>query len=164
MGEFLQPYGVGLLAILGTLLGTWVGYRLKASDEKKDRARRVRATWGAISAEVEACKRMATVYLAPNEQGQRIGAPQWRLPDVMLTSSLRALLADGDPSEPEVDALLKYHTEAETLNRGLDLAQEATGAADLRRHMELNDLKARRLVEGGEYYAPLRPLIDRHLG
>jgi hypothetical protein len=26
-----------------------------------------------------------------------------------------------------------------------------------------NDLKAQRLVEGGEYYAALRPLIDAHL-
>jgi len=153
-----------MLAIVGTLLGTWAGYRLRASDERKDKRRRIRATWGAISAEVEACKRMAGTYLGLN--GQRVIAPQWRLPNVMLTSSLRALLADGDPTEPEVDALLKFHNEVEALNRGLDLAEAEVGgggAADARRRMEVNDLKAQRLVEGGEYYAALRPLIDRHL-
>jgi hypothetical protein len=84
----------------------------------------------------------------------------------MLTSSLRALLADGDPTDPEVDALLRFHNEVETLNRGLALAQNEVGggAAEARRRMEVNDLKARRLIEGGEYYAPLRPLIDRHVG
>jgi len=164
MGAFIQLYGGQMLTIVGTLLGTWAGYRLRASDERKDKRRRIRATWGAISAEVEACKRMATEYLRPTGNGHRVAAPQWRLPNVMLTSSLRALLADGDPSEPEVDALLKYHTEVETLNRGLDLAQEAgTSLLDLSSRMWVNDLKAQRLAEGGEYYAALRPLIDRHV-
>jgi hypothetical protein len=54
MSEFSTP----LFAILGTLLGAWLGYRLKASDEKAAKQKRLRATWGAISAEVEACKRM----------------------------------------------------------------------------------------------------------
>jgi hypothetical protein len=83
------------------------------------------------------------------------------MPDVMLTSSLRALLADGDPTEAEVDALLKFHNQAETLNRGLDIAQR--GPAINPRQMERNNLKAQRLVDGGECYAALRPLIDIHL-
>src|SRR5512143_1285513 len=122
MGEFIQQYGGTMLAVAGTLLGTWLGYKLKSQDEKRSRERRVRATWGAISAEVEACKRMATAYLAPFE-GHRVAAPQWRLPDIMLTKSLHALLGDGDPTEAEIDALLQFHTEVESLNRGLDLAQ-----------------------------------------
>ena len=165
MSEFIQVYGFTLLAIAGTLLGTWLGYKLKAQDEAKRRERRVRATWGAISAEVEACKRMATVYLTPDEDGKRVQAPQWRLPDVMLTKSVHALLGDGDPSEAEIDALLAFHTEVESLNRGLDLAQEAVdgGGVGVRGRTEVNDLKARRLIEGGEYYVALRPLIDQHV-
>jgi hypothetical protein len=120
--DSILMYGGQMVTIVGTLLGTWAGYRLKSYDEAKAKAKRVRATWGAISAEVEACQRMAAEYLR-SAQGGRILAPQWRLPDVMLTSSLRALLADGDPTEAEVDALLRFHTEADALNRGLDLAR-----------------------------------------
>jgi hypothetical protein len=86
------------------------------------------------------------------------------LPDVMLKSSLQALLGEGNPTEQEVDAALNYHNEVQTLNHGLDLAEEVrASAADARRQMERNDLKANRLIEGGDYYAVLRPLIDAHL-
>jgi hypothetical protein len=82
----------------------------------------------------------------------------------MLTKSLHALLGDGDPTEQEIDALLQFHTEVESLNRGLDLAQGLRVVeAELISRMRVNDTKAKRLIEGGEYYVALRPLIDKHV-
>jgi hypothetical protein len=162
----LANIALPLVGVVSALLGTWAGYRLKAGDEKKAKHLRVRATWGAISAEVEACKRIATMYLTPDEQGNRVAAPQWRLPDVMLASSLRALLADGDPTEKEVDALLAFHSEVDTLNRGLDLVQQATqgfSQPKIDERRAINDLKAKRIASDGEYYVALRLLIDKHV-
>src|ERR1700682_6118237 len=128
MMDFIQMYGGQIITAVSTLLGASVravlGYKLKSSDEKTAKQQKIRATWRAISAEVEACRRLAEAYLTPNESGAIVSVPQWRLPDDMLTSSVQALLADGDPTHPEVDALLNFHTEADSLNRGINLVQE----------------------------------------
>jgi len=36
----MQMYGRQMIAVAGTLLGTWLGYKLKAQDEAKSKQRR----------------------------------------------------------------------------------------------------------------------------
>ena len=162
---FIQTYGAQLLTGLFTLLGALGGYKLKSVEERNAKRKRLRATWGAISAEVEIAREASEEYV---KHGSSAGhfVPQWRLPDVLIANALHALMTDGDPTHVEVKAVLQYHNEAQSLNRGIDLAQDALteGRQDnAASRTGLNTKKAKRLVRGGEYYESARAVIDTHL-
>jgi hypothetical protein len=163
--DFIAMYGGQLLTGAFTLLGILAGYKLKSFEEQGAKQNRLASTWGAIDAEIEICRGSAEEYIK-HGAGTEPFVPQWRLPDVLLPSALHALLAEGDPTHAEVKAILQYHNEAQSLNRGMDLAQDSLtegrqGAALSR--TGLNTKKARRLAKDGEYYEPVRALIDEHL-
>lgn len=165
MELFIHTYGGQLLTGVFTLLGVLGGYKLKSVDDKNAKQKRLRATWGAISAEVEVARESSEEYVK-HGSGDGAFVPQWRLPDVLITNALHALITDGDPSHLEVKAILQYHNEAQSLNRGIDLAQDALTEGRQENAVSrtgLNSKKAKRLVKGGEYYGPVRAVIDAHL-
>ena len=93
-------------------------------------------------------------------------SPQWRLSTTVFQASLPALIADAAPSEREVQELLHFYREADSLNRGLDWLQEISigGGAGAFRRDEVNELKARRIMRGGEYHVAVRALLDTRAG
>ena len=87
-------------------------------------------------------------------------------------NSLAALLADGALKGDEVTAVMQFFVEAETLNRGMDLAQAARARDDdkaLSEEVNRNRVKASRLRPAAsgdtrqDDYTPARAVIDKHL-
>lgn len=78
---------------------------------------RVRGHWEALYVDVEECGTTAGVYVA-----DLVAAPLYRLPTMCYRAGLPALLADSSISEDESRALLKFYSQVETLNRGIDFA------------------------------------------
>lgn len=77
-------------------------------------------------------------------------------------------MADAAPGTAEVDALLRFYREIDSLNRGLDWRQElGPGAGDARRieeRDEVNTRKAQRIMHGGQHYTSVRELLDARVG
>jgi hypothetical protein len=84
--------------------------------------------------------------------------------------SFPPLLADAAVSEHEMEALLAFYSEVQTLNRGLDLAQGArqrNDTAALTQEVQRNVVKARRLTVNDadpNYYIPIRSMLNKRLG
>ena len=92
-------------------------------------------------------------------------APLYSLPTLSYLHSFPVLLADGAPSGAEARAVTQFFNEVETLNRGLDQANEARNDdARLREEFARNRLKAERLVGSVSYYTRLRTLLDLRAG
>jgi len=162
--EYVALIGVGG-TLAAALLGAVGGYWLAVAKTNRDRVNRVAAAWGAISAEVESYASMASEFVQP-VGGDRVMSPQWRLSTTVFQASLPALIADAAPSEREVQELLHFYREADSLNRGLDWLQEISigGGAGAFRRDEVNELKARRIMRGGEYHVAVRALLDTRAG
>jgi len=99
---------------------------------------------GALRAEIEFCRRLAETYVR-----DRVIALLYRLPTTAYSQSFPVLLSDAAVAETEVQSLMQFFSEVETLNRGLDLAQTARESGDeqaLRAEFERNLLKATRLM------------------
>ena len=146
------------------LLGVLLGFILAEGREWWARRRRRRTHWGALRAEIEFCRGLAETYLR-----DRVVAPLYRLPTAAYSQSFPALLGDAAVAETEVQSLIQFFSEVETLNRGLDLAQTARERSDaqaLQAEFERNLLKAQRLVPPGanaeNYYQPARAVVDAH--
>jgi hypothetical protein len=90
--------------------------------------------------------------MAQTAQTGEYAAPLYRLPTVIYTVAFPALLADRAFNGKKPRALLEYFNQVETLNRGLDQAQEARGTEALKGEVHRNCLKASRLVPGQELY------------
>ena len=92
-------------------------------------------------------------------------APLYRLPTVCYTHSFPGLLREGVIGENEADALVKFYAEAETFNRGLDLADimsqsgnEEALDGQVRRIL----LKARRIASpSGELYKSAHNVVSK---
>ena len=89
-----------------------------------ERAARVTGNWKAIFVEVQECGSLARTFRADN-----VMAPLYRLSAVTFRTSYPALLSDAAIDENRATALLRFYSEVETLNRGLDLAEENSGVA-----------------------------------
>ena len=120
---------------------------------------------GALRAEIEFCRRLAETYVR-----DRVIALLYRLPTTAYSQSFPVLLSDAAVAETEVQSLMQFFSEVETLNRGLDLAQTARESGDeqaLQAEFERNLLKATRLMPpaaGAEnYYQPARAVVDGHV-
>ena len=152
------------MPIAASLSGVALGFVLANVRDWWSRRRRRKAHWSALGAELEFCRHHAEVY-----SRDYIAAPLYRLPTVAYRHSLPALLAEGAVNEGDLDPLMVYFNEVETLNRGLDLAQSARDKDDetLQAEVKRNRLKAERLRSssdaGTNYYAEARAAVDRNL-
>jgi hypothetical protein len=145
--------------VTAALIGAVVGAAIILVADWMHRRRRKKAHWRAVSAEVEFCRTNADIY-----KNDDVMAPLYRLPTLIYVNSFPQLLVDGAVEESEASAIVKFYCEVETLNRGLDQAQEARGNGDLlNAEYNRNLLKAGRLTSSGELYLQVRKLIDRHI-
>ena len=126
----------------------------------RQRAARIKGNWSALFVEVRECGRTAKVYLEDD-----VMAPLYRLPTISFETCYPALLTDAGLDEDKADILLKFFTEVQTLNRGLDLIDDLsiTAPNKLKAAYERNCLKARRVKSpDGELYEDAIKLCEQH--
>jgi hypothetical protein len=149
------------------LLGVLLGFILAEGKDWWTRRRRRKSHWGALRAELEFCRHLSETYVR-----DRVIAPLYRLPTTAYSQSFPALLGDAAVAEREAQSLIQFFSEAEALNRGLDLAQSARERGDqeaLEAEFKRNLLKAGMLIPpsaGGNsenYYRRARAVLDAHL-
>ena len=145
--------------LLGVVVGGVLGFTLGEVKEWLARRRRRKAHWLALSAEAEHCRELADEFLRAN-----VMAPLYRLPTLSYSHSFPILLADGAPSEEEARAVTQFFSEVETLNRGLDQANDARNDDTRLQEFERNRLKAERLAGSGNYYRRLRTVLGHRTG
>ncbi len=138
-------------ALLGGLFGAvlvFLGGQFLRYWEKRNR---IRGNWAALYVEVSECGSKAKGYRAA-----KIKAPSYRLPTICYESCFASLLSDSGVSEAEAGTLLKFYSEVQTFNRGLDLADSARHSEDpklLDAEVRRNCLKAERIAQpSGDYY------------
>jgi hypothetical protein len=143
--------------VVAALLGAAVGFGLSELKDWFWRIRRRRAQWRALSAEVELCRETAEVFL-----DDPIKAPLYRLPVLTYLNSFPALLAEGIPTEKETRAITRFFSQVQTLNRGLDQANEARDQEHLlNKEYGRNRIKAEKLIQTGSYYTEVRAVLTR---
>ncbi len=142
---------------VATLIGVFVGYLISQFKDWAIRARRHKALWQSINAEIEACKGKADGFLRDPYK-----SPLYRLPTIAYLNCLPLLLADGTLNEDEAASLIAFFGEVETLNRGLDLASAARGnSAKLTQEDGRNRLKAKRICSTGDYYKKSKEISSK---
>lgn len=151
--------------IAAVVVGVVLGFVLSEVREACRRYKRRKAHFGALRAEIELCREFAQTYLASDKK-----APLYRLPAKTYESSLPALLADGVLKEKEVRDLTEFFAQVETLNRGLDQAQEMRAKGEqqlLNEEISRNVVKAEKLVpieaRSPSFYERARKIVDDHL-
>ncbi len=151
--------GKVLAALIGIVVGSFIGFGLGEVKEWLARRRRGKAHWQALSAEAELCREKAEEFLR-----DRVKAPLYRLPTLSYSHSFPVLLADGASNKAETQAITQFYNEVETLNRGLDQSNE-TSNDDQRpqEEFERNQLKAKRLVGSGCYYMRIHAVLNNHV-
>jgi len=125
-----------LLVLLGFFLGLVPGWYA--------RKQRLKVHWGALEIETELCREKAQAYL-----DDKIMAPLYRLPNKAYETSFPVLLSDAAILPNEVDALVRFYSQVEDFNRGLDDAAELNKenrTAPLKEGYKRNLLKARQIV------------------
>jgi hypothetical protein len=146
------------IALAGAASGVLLGFAVAELKAWWWRKHSRSAYWRALSAEAELCKEMAATLLRDN-----VAAPLYRLPTVAYTHSFPVLLADGAATEREVAAVTRFFNQVETLNRGLDQANDTMGDEErLKMEFARNRLKAEELVGSASYYNALRLVLDQH--
>jgi hypothetical protein len=105
--------------VVAVVVGVVLGFVLSQAAEACKRRKRRKAHFGALRAEIELCREFAQTYLSSDKK-----LPLYRLPTKTYETALPALLADGVLKELEVRVLTEFFAQVETLNRGLDQAQD----------------------------------------
>ena len=111
MEPAIQWMPVLLGGFLGGLLVYLTGLFVDGWREKW----RIRHYRSALTAEIDECHRLAGVY-----QTDQVAAPLYRFPTLLYAQAFPGLLADGDLTGDQSEALLTFYSEVETVNRGLD--------------------------------------------
>jgi hypothetical protein len=158
--------------IVGTvvgLAGVVLGFFLSVVKDHFARKSRQRAHIEAMLSELEFCAGQAAVFVRDGSGtgDVSIAAPLYRLPTVTYQNVFPPLLADGSMSGDDIMAIIRYFNEVETLNRGLDQAENRHSngqfSALVKGEHSRNLLKAERLVAGAEYYEAARQALGRHI-
>jgi hypothetical protein len=136
-----------------------------ARRDQDDRRRRRLAHWSAMSAEVGLCAGLARTYTAASTPS----SPLWRLSTIVYYNAFPALLADGVVQGSETASIVRFYSQVEQINRGLDYVHDARNGPRFEQEKGRLWDKARNLVDpacpdpGGPYYDPVRTLIERHI-
>lgn len=147
-------------ALIGASVGAVLGFLAAEMREWLARRRRRKAHWQALSAEAELCKESAEEYLRAN-----VAAPLYRLPTLSYLHSFPILLSDGALNEAETRAVTQFFAQVETLNRGLEQANEARGdEKKLSDEFVRNRMKAEKLIESTSYYTKVRAVLNNRSG
>jgi len=141
-----------------------IGFGLSVAWAGNERRCRSRAHWAALRASIVHIGGTARGFIKAD-----IAAPLYRLPTRAFETSLPALLADGALNEEDSRALLEFVSQVETLNRGLDRAQDQFDRFPLNTNPEhaRNLIKAEKLDPENQSaenrYTKAREVVDRHL-
>ena len=163
------PFAVGAA---GAFIGAFcaiVGGELRESWQRK---RIRRGHFEALAAELRMCGAIAAGYIEA-----RVKSPAYRMPLIGHERSLAPLLADGELSQNDCEALMRYYVNALDFNRCLDYCHDAafvrTFATDSERERALNEqvkraiLKAEKLQPGlgvtKTHYGAVIEILRRHL-
>jgi hypothetical protein len=119
--EEMTVFEVMSSGLLGAVIVLIVGYAVRFVEQRIQ----IRGNWGALHAEVQQCGLLAETYRLAG-----VAAPSYRLPTICYQSCLPALLSLSGISEEETCAVLKFYSQVETVNRGLDQADMAYQAQD----------------------------------
>lgn len=156
--------------VIAAFIGAALAFFLVMTYDWLRARRRRRAHFSALKAEIGYCHDLAKAYLK-----EGVAAPLYRLPTVAYANSLPALLADAALNHSDTRSLLAFFNEVETLNRGLDQAEDARLIADqAEREVKVDDefnrnrLKAKHLVSieslsSPSYYDRAKSVIDSRL-
>ncbi len=117
MDIFKEP---AIIALAGVIIGAGLGYLLSHLKDRQLRKVRVRTHLLALRAEIEICKEFAITY-----RTDPVASPLYRLPTIAYQNSLPQLLVDAALADSETRALIMFSNQIETINRGLDQANEA---------------------------------------
>jgi hypothetical protein len=150
-----------LAAIVGGAVGTLLGFFLSVLRDRYARKQRQRAHITGMLAELKFCADQAGIFLR-----DKVQAPLYRLPTLTYQNAFPTLLADGAMSGDDIDALIRYFGEVETLNRGLGQAESQRGKDDkveLAAEHGRNCRKAERLVENGTSFEKALRALQRHI-
>ena len=142
---------IALFALcVSIVVAGWTIYR-DAFATRSQRQKRIKGNFTAMYVEVEECGRIATGYKTAS-----IDAPLYRLPIICFQTCFPALLADSGINEKGIYSLLKFYDEVETMNRGLDAADDAFMSGNQERidkERKRIPLKVKRIKKpDGEYY------------
>jgi hypothetical protein len=162
-----QPWIPVIAALAGAVVGAAIGFLLSQGMEWYRRRDREKAQWAALRAEIEFCCQRAETYLRHDEPK----APLYRLPTTAYAAAFPELLRDAKVTETEMLPLMRFFTEVEDFNRGLDLAQAAIDRNDAGKidiEISRNLLKASMLVpppvgKADGYYQAARAILNAHL-
>jgi hypothetical protein len=150
---------VPIISGVFTIIGVLLGFFLLLTKEWFARWKKHAAFWQAINAELK-----YSGGLAANVFGEPIvEAPLYRLPRSAFETCYPQLLADGAISAAESTALITFFNEAETLNRGLDLAADTSDPDKRNLEYKRNCLKAKRLAPDGPLYKEAAAAIAAHI-
>ena len=82
-----------------------------------NRKRRLNGHFYALRAELKMCKEKAKVFLK-----DEIASPLYRMPSKVYEVAVPILLAENAMTEDETIAIIRFYSQAEDINRGLDNA------------------------------------------
>ena len=156
---FLGPRGAKIEGgemgrIIAVVVGAILGIVITKAWDWWIQKRLIHAHRNALAREIEICREHSQTY-----QQDGIQAPLYRLPTQFYTSSLPALIANRALHNDEVDALIRFYNQAETMNRGLEqinAARQIDSVTFTNEHNR-NMRKARELV--AQYYPAARDAV-----
>lgn len=130
------------------LISAGVAFLLIIGKEFLLRRRKHRAYLAALRSEILFCSELAESVATAG-----IKAPLYRLPTIFYKATVPELLEDGQLSESQSEALMRFYNEVETLNRGLNsINWEGTITPEIRKSHQRNCLKAERIASDGEHF------------
>lgn len=144
---------------VGSLIGTAVVGLAGWGYLTWRRHRKVKASWRAIAAELEQVREKAEAITG----GTSTQRPLWRMPVEAFASQWNTVLEHGGLSQDEMHIITSHFQEVVTLNRGLDLAQDAETSVGREREHGRNVMKAERMIGGCDSYRAVRTIMDRHV-
>jgi hypothetical protein len=155
-----------LLVVLATLVsafgGAWLGHRLaQKADLKRDRVRD-QSLARALLVEVEHNANLAAIYFTQN-----IIAPAYRMRHEVFDSAFPILVA-GQLDADDVGALLRFYSQIEIVNWGLDEVDRANKKSDeetVRRERKRLLAKAEEMKSPeSRFYSPAVAALKKHTG
>jgi hypothetical protein len=114
---------LGILKYGGGLIGVVLGFLLSEIPRRRREQQARLSRLHAVRIEVEHCGEMLRTFIRDPKL-----APLYRLPTGAGEHALGAIATDGTLGDAATQSLLRYYTQVDEVNRGLDLATQARAA------------------------------------
>jgi hypothetical protein len=140
--------------LFGGLVGAALSQGVTSFNNWRSGRKKARAVKGALLAEIEVCADFAKTFM---EESPHILAPLYRLPTSAFDAGLRELLGAGAMSERDAQALIRFYSQVETFNRGLEQAADTPVQAPgvvYRRGLTLDQVDSRNRLKAESIRAP----------